>query len=241
MVSVSINLRVISKDYIPANVRVVGKAVFDIIFHSPESGLNERRKPWPNTQVIGVEVESKSDYKSGVLQLYEDAEALFQEQPTRSELYRSGLFPNTFSNDSDMFTHYSNIGEEELGNNVAIHSEEDGSQCFYIKGSAIERTPYGSTHEREYKLTLDDQPFCVPAYIFSNVATCYHATDRHGNGYLIEFSSTLEDSRACAVEQQFQLTKERSIWGVTKLIDYQCIDTGLFTTSCTVWSKKPSS
>ncbi|CZR44073.1 uncharacterized protein FPRO_13867 [Fusarium proliferatum ET1] len=237
---------------IPADIHVVHNSFFEKFFRAPPSSHNEQ-KPWPDTQVIGVEAENASDYHDSAFQLYEDAEKVFQQQPTRlflhgfllcenqielwlfsrSGIYRSGLFFNRITNYNGIFARYSKMSEAQRGVNPAVHRDEDGSQYIYVKGSANKIEPYESEHPREYKLTLDKRPYWTPSNLSDKFPTSYGATDCHGTWFLVMF---LEINLELFGAENPLFPPEHPTLGTRRAIDYQCLDAYPFELSCMVWS-----
>ncbi|GKU22489.1 unnamed protein product [Fusarium langsethiae] len=114
--------------------------------------------PWPETQVVGIEIspESGHDHNSAIGVLYESADKVFQAQPTRLflhgfylcedelelwifdrvRLYRSGIVHNVpfeqFKND------YMNMNDAQLGLNPMIFYTSKKSQYVVVKGDEVE-------------------------------------------------------------------------------------------------------
>ncbi|KAF5642200.1 serine threonine kinase [Fusarium sp. NRRL 25303] len=236
---------------IPADIHVVENSFFQRFFPAPSSNHNEQ-KPWPDTQVIGVEAENFNDYDDSTFRLYEDAEKVFQEQPmrlflhgfllcedqielwlfSRSGIYRSGLFLNRITNYSGIFARYSKMSEAQRGINPAIHKDEDGSQYIYVKGSANNIEPYESEHPREYKLRLDKRPYWIPPNLSDKFPTSCGATDCYGTRFLVMF---LEINLELFGAENLLNPPEHPTLGTRRVIDYQCLDAHPVKLSCVVW------
>ncbi|SCO90280.1 uncharacterized protein FRV6_14408 [Fusarium oxysporum] len=201
------------------------------------SSCQNKGHPWPVTQVIGVEdsPDSDSDYDSGVTRLYENAEKVFRHQPIR--LFSPWLspvrqpngaltfqpigalliwaFPQYF--DTNIFTSYTRRNDTST-------SKAARTIGSHTRASINELTRSSSTNLRfGFLPTLPAAPLhAIEPWIVTAMSSSS------------SFSSRMEESRD--EEKLLRLTKARNVWGITELIDYQCLDTDAITLSCIVAS-----
>ncbi|KAF4499099.1 serine threonine kinase [Fusarium agapanthi] len=207
---------------------------------------------WDCTYVVGIDIPADIEfgYEEGVERLLDLARNVFLCQPTRlfvlglfetgnqrefwlfdrSGVYRSGL------NDDEcdiqaLLDVYGSMTELELGMNPFLGKELNGPKYVYIKGNGSQKTHYEFDHSGECKLVLDEEPLTCPDNIVSEIPTCYRATDKFNNEFVIKFSRK-EQSQ----DEKFVLrrTKERNVWGITELIAYKSIRTKTTIISCAV-------
>ncbi|KAK2124514.1 hypothetical protein NOF04DRAFT_1372386 [Fusarium oxysporum II5] len=201
------------------------------------SSCQNKGHPWPVTQVIGVEdsPDSDSDYDSGGIRLYENVEKVFRHQPIR--LFSPWLSPVrqpdgalalqpigalliwAFSQyiGSNIFTNYTRRNDtstSKAARTVGSHTrasinELTRSPWTNLRFGFLPTLPAAPLHTIE--------PWIVTAMSSSS-----------------SFSSRMEESRD--EEKLLHLTKARNVWGITELIDYQCLDTDTITLSCIVAS-----
>ncbi|KAK2687592.1 hypothetical protein FoTM2_008892 [Fusarium oxysporum f. sp. vasinfectum] len=201
------------------------------------SSCQNKGHPWPVTQVIGVEdsPDSDSDYDSGVIRLYENVEKVFQHQPIR--LFSPWLSPVRQPNgalafqqigalliwafsqyiDTNIFTSYTRMNDTST-------SKAARTIGSHTRASINELTRSPSTNLRfGFLPTLPAAPLhAIEPWIVTAMSSSS------------SFSSRMEESRD--EEKLLRLTKARNVWGITELIDYQCLDTDAITLSCIVAS-----
>ncbi|GKU07799.1 serine threonine protein kinase [Fusarium langsethiae] len=210
--------------------------------------------PWPETQVVGIEIspESGHDHNSAIGVLYESADKVFQAQPTRLflhgfylcedelelwifdrvRLYRSGIVHNVpfeqFKND------YMNMNDAQLGLNPMIFYTSKKSQYVVVKGDEVETCDDKVEAGSVCKLWLDKEPITRPQVIVSDGPTVYRATDDNGDEVIVKFSLRDESSRK---EEKFmKRVTELNIWGVNQLIAQRRLETNKYLTACVVIS-----
>lgn len=210
--------------------------------------------PWPETQVVGIEIsrESGHDHNSAIGILYESAHKVFQAQPTRLflhgfylcddelelwifdrvRLYRSGVVHNVpfaqFEND------YMKMDDAQLGLNPMIFYTSEKAQYVIIKNNEVETCDDKFESNAISKLWLKKEPITRPKVIVSDGPTVYRATDDKGNEVIVKFSLRDESSRK---EETFmKRVTQLNIWGVNQLIAQRRLETNKYLTACVVIS-----
>lgn len=210
--------------------------------------------PWPETQVVGIEITQGSghDHNSAIGTLYESAVKVFHAQPTRLflhgfylcddelelwifdrvRLYRSGTQHNVpfeqFKND------YMNMNDAQLGLNPMIFYNAQKAQYVIVKGQEVETCDDKADPSATYKLWLDKSPLTCPQEIVSDGPTVYRATNEDKQEVIVKFSLRDESSRK---EETFmKRVTELNIWGVNQLIAQRRLETEKYLTACVVIS-----
>ncbi|KAF5554119.1 serine threonine kinase [Fusarium mexicanum] len=205
---------------------------------------------WDCAYVVGIDIPADIDfsYDQGVERLLGLARNVFRCQPTRlfvlglfetgkqrefwlfdrSGVYRSGL------NDDEcdlqaLLDAYGSMTELELGMNPFRGQELNGPPYVCIKSNGSQTGDCEFDHNGECKLILDKKPLICPDDIVSETPTCYRATDKFNNEFVVKFSRKEQS------HQKFlRRIKEHNVCGITELIAYKSICTKTTLLTCAV-------
>ncbi|RYO80972.1 hypothetical protein DL766_006525 [Monosporascus sp. MC13-8B] len=209
----------------------------DLFLASPDAPKHNGKYNWADIRVTGElkKSEIRGEYTKELLWFSGHAREVFAAQATRRFLHgfiirgstmelwvldRSGPYASEnfdIHNDPRRFIKimfgYTRMSDEELGVNTYIKEGEEGK--------SIVLDEEGREEERLY---LEDKPITFQRTIVCKGTTCYRAKKRESERweYVVIFAWRSDKRRAEG--KLLKWAKERSVWGVAKLISHQDLE-----------------